>query len=103
MRRRGQAVASFLFLAAKESINNVVKHAGADSTWIRLELHADKFVLEIEDNGRGISPADREKGRSGLRNLQKRMQDVGGEFEIISREGGGTIVRLTAPLRIAIG
>jgi signal transduction histidine kinase/ligand-binding sensor domain-containing protein len=90
-----------LFLAAKESINNIVKHARADSTWVRLTLQPDKFVLEIEDNGRGLSPGDREKGRSGLKNLEKRMQDIGGKFEIAPREGGGTIVRLTAPIQSA--
>jgi len=89
-----------LFLAAKESVNNIVKHARAESAWLRLHLQSENFALEIEDDGRGLSPGDREKGRSGLRNLQKRMQDIGGSFEIIPRDGGGTTVRLTAPLRI---
>jgi ligand-binding sensor domain-containing protein/signal transduction histidine kinase len=87
-----------LFLAAKESVNNIVKHARADSAWLRLHLLPEKFVLEIEDNGRGIAAEARKKGRSGLRNLQTRMKDVGGTCEFLAREGGGTIVRLTAPL-----
>ena len=87
-----------LFLAAKESINNIVKHAHADSTWLRFKLPPGQLIVEIEDNGKGISPADREKGRSGLKNLQKRMQDVGGQFEAAPRDGGGTRVTLTAPL-----
>jgi signal transduction histidine kinase len=87
-----------LFLAAKESINNIVKHAHADSTWLRFKLPPGELVIEIEDNGKGISPADREKGRSGLKNLQKRMQDVGGQFQAEHPEGGGTKIILTAPL-----
>ena len=87
-----------MFLAAKESVNNIVKHARAQSAWLRLNLQPNRFILEIADDGRGLSPGDREKGRSGLRNLEKRMADIGGTFEITAREEGGTIVRLAAPL-----
>jgi signal transduction histidine kinase len=65
-------------------------------------MRADRFVLEIEDNGRGIAPADREKGRNGLRNLRKRMEDVGGTCDIVARDGGGTTVRLSAPLAATV-
>jgi ligand-binding sensor domain-containing protein/signal transduction histidine kinase len=87
-----------VFLAAKESVNNVVKHSGATSAWLRLKLEPDRFTLEIEDNGRGIAPADQKKGRSGLRNMRKRMEDIGGRFDMTAGAEGGTKVRLTAPL-----
>ena len=44
-----------VFLGAKEAINNVVKHSHATSAWLRLRLEPDRFILEIEDNGRGLS------------------------------------------------
>jgi len=87
-----------VFLAAKESVNNVVKHARATSAWLRLHLEPHQFTLEIEDNGRGVAPADEKKGRSGLRNMRKRMEDIGGKFEMIPGVEGGTKIRLTAPL-----
>ena len=88
-----------VFLAAKECVNNVVKHAHATSAWLRLRLEPDRFVLEIEDNGRGL-PSDAEnKGRSGLRNMRKRLEDIGGSFEVSAGAEGGTLVRLTAPLK----
>jgi signal transduction histidine kinase len=87
-----------VFLAAKESVNNVVKHARATSAWLRLRLEPHQFTLEIEDNGRGIAPADEKKGRNGLRNMRKRMQDIGGEFQMTPGAEGGTRVRLIAPL-----
>src|SRR5213078_3009167 len=71
-----------VFLAAKEAINNVVKHAKASAAWLRLELDSEQFVLEIEDDGKGLDPADEQKGRNGLRNMRKRMEDIGGGFEI---------------------
>jgi signal transduction histidine kinase len=87
-----------VFLAAKESVNNVVKHAHATSAWLRLRLEQNRFILEIEDNGRGVGPKDADKGRNGLRNMRKRMQDIGGDFELGPGAEAGTKIRLSAPL-----
>ena len=87
-----------VFLAAKEALNNVVKHARASAAWLRLRLEPGRFVLEIEDDGRGLSPADEHKGRNGLRNMRRRMEDLGGSFAIGPGPMQGTVVRLSAPL-----
>lgn len=87
-----------VFLVAKEAINNIVKHSRATSTWVRLRAHPDHFRLEIEDDGGGVPPDALEKGRSGLRNMRKRMEMVGGAFALEARDGGGTRIVLTAPL-----
>jgi ligand-binding sensor domain-containing protein/signal transduction histidine kinase len=87
-----------VFLAAKEAVNNVVKHSEATAAWLRLRLEPGRFTLEIEDNGRGLSPGAAHKGRNGLRNMRKRLEDVGGEFSIAPGAEGGTRVSLTAPL-----
>src|SRR5262249_8012908 len=71
-----------IFLAAKESINNVVKHSRATSAWLRLHLLPDRFTLEIEDNGRGLAPGAENKGRNGLRNMRKRLDEIGGKLDI---------------------
>ncbi|MFO1487988.1 MAG: ATP-binding protein, partial [Verrucomicrobiota bacterium] len=87
-----------VFLAFKESVNNVVKHAQASAVSIRLRLDAGKFTLEIEDDGRGIDNAPKKTGRSGMGNLRKRMEDVGGIFAIGPAPAKkGTLVQLTAP------
>src|SRR5262249_55584489 len=59
-----------VFLAAKEAITNVVKHARASSAWIRLRLEPNMFVLEIQDDGKGPSGLDSPaaQSRNGLRN-----------------------------------
>src|SRR5262249_19264899 len=88
-----------VFLVVKESVNNVVKHAHASSAWLRLRLEDRRFVLEVEDDGRGVTAADREKGRNGLQNMRKRMEDIRGELEVAARDGGGTRVRLVVPLK----
>jgi signal transduction histidine kinase len=61
-----------------------------------LEPHA--FTIEIEDNGRGLSGQPEKPGRNGLRNMRKRMEDVGGNFSIGPAAEQGTVVRLTAPM-----
>lgn len=86
-----------LFLAFKEALNNVVKHAQASEVRISLRLHPDSFVLEIRDNGRGLAPGpagpapDRISSGHGLPNMRERLKRIGGRCEI-SHDGGGTSV-----------
>jgi ligand-binding sensor domain-containing protein/signal transduction histidine kinase len=89
-----------VFLASKESITNVVRHAHATAVVVRMHLEDKRFSLEIQDNGRGLGgldPAAAAK-RNGLTNMRKRMEDIGGSFYIGAALEGGTLVRLVAPL-----
>jgi ligand-binding sensor domain-containing protein/signal transduction histidine kinase len=89
-----------IFLAAKETVNNVVKHARASSVRLQLAIEGQELVIVVEDDGCGIGEvrALASSGRNGLRNMNQRMQDVGGTFSIGPGAGHGTVVRLTAPL-----
>jgi signal transduction histidine kinase len=87
-----------VFLAFKEAVHNVVKHAQATEARIRLRLESEKFILEIEDNGRGTGNQTAPQNRNGLRNMKKRMDDIHGEFWIGKAPEKGTIVRLTVPI-----
>ncbi len=87
-----------VFLAFKEAVNNVVKHAQASEARVKLELQPDKFILIIADNGRGLGDISEKKLRNGLKNMRKRLADVRGEFEIEPGSQGGTVVRLVVPL-----
>ncbi|MGA9779307.1 MAG: two-component regulator propeller domain-containing protein [Verrucomicrobiia bacterium] len=91
-----------VFLAFKEAVNNVVKHAQASEARIRLRLNPDDFTLEIEDDGRGLGGLDTPgvQGRNGLRNMRKRMEDIHGGFSIAGGGKGGTVVRLVVPLKM---
>ena len=87
-----------VFLAFKEAVNNVVKHAHATEARVKLRLAPGKFILSVEDNGRGLGGVSEKKLRNGLKNMRKRLADVHGEFEIAPGETGGTVVRLIVPL-----
>lgn len=68
-----------LYLAFKEALHNVVKHAGAKEVWLRLRVNAPELSLVIEDNGRGFeAKAGAAPGEDGLVNLRQRMAEIGG-------------------------
>ena len=87
-----------VFLAFKEAVNNVVKHAQASEARVTLRLAAEQFVLTVTDNGRGCDNLAEKKLRNGMKNMRKRLADVGGEFEISASTGGGTVVQLKVPI-----
>jgi ligand-binding sensor domain-containing protein/signal transduction histidine kinase len=87
-----------VFLASKEAVTNIVRHAKATAAWIRLRLDSSSFTVEIEDNGCGIADPDAPTVRNGLRNMRKRMDDIGGTFSIGRGKEGGALVRLTVPI-----
>jgi ligand-binding sensor domain-containing protein/signal transduction histidine kinase len=96
-----------LFLTLKEALNNVVKHARATEVWLRLRVQKKSFTFVIEDNGRGLADAnknrepefytDRISSGSGLVNMKKRMSTIGGHCEIHTAQSG-TSVELTVAL-----
>jgi signal transduction histidine kinase len=93
-----------LFLALKEALNNVVKHAKATEVRLRLRIEPGAFTLIVEDNGQGLAAADgngaatvggdRISSGSGLVNLEKRLAAIGGRCEIHSAAGRGTRVEM---------
>ena len=87
-----------IFLAFKEAVNNVVKHAHASEVWIRLVIQDRGFTIEIQDNGLGLGSLDQKTGRNGLRNMRKRMEDVRGSFSITPAPERGAVVRLRVPI-----
>ena len=87
-----------VFLAYKEALTNSVKYAQA--SMVRIELACDHLEcrIMITDNGRGFDPGAVRAGGTGLKNMRQRMEEIGGWFELESRPGFGTTVRLYFPL-----
>jgi signal transduction histidine kinase len=87
-----------IYLVVKESLHNIVKHAGA--TEVKIEFILDGgLTVTVHDNGKGIDLAELRRFGNGLRNMQQRMQSVGGNFEVSARDG--TVVSLNCPLNAA--
>jgi signal transduction histidine kinase len=78
----------------REAVSNAVRHANATTLTVSVIVE-DEFSIEVVDNGRGIPP---DVTRSGLTNLRKRAEEVGGELTLDTAPGGGTVLRWSAPL-----
>ncbi|MEI6714506.1 MAG: histidine kinase [Verrucomicrobiota bacterium] len=86
-----------LFLAAKEALHNIVKHAEATEVWLRFALIGNRLSVRIEDNGKGL-PANVANDEHGSANMKTRMAQIGGSYERSSGSVQGTTVELSIPL-----
>lgn len=91
-----------LYRVAQEALNNVAKHAVARHVDIRLAQSHGNVTLVVTDDGRGF---DEEKVRGGhdrglgLFGMSERLALVGGSVEVDTRQGKGTTVTVTVPVR----
>jgi ligand-binding sensor domain-containing protein/signal transduction histidine kinase len=99
-----------LFLAVKETLHNVVKHAHATEVWLRLTLQPQGFCFVIADNGCGMvngkaksetTQIGRISSGHGLNNLEKRLVASGGRCVVSSEPGQGTRVEFRVILSAA--
>jgi PAS domain S-box-containing protein len=102
--RLPQAVETALFRVVQEALINIHQHAGSQTATIRLRVDGQRLTLEIEDRGRGMSPALIEQLPSGggalgvgVAGMRQRLQQLGGSLAIDSSERG-TTVRAEIPL-----
>jgi len=93
-----------VYRIAQETLENVIRHAGARTIRVSLEQTSTEMTLAIVDDGQGvdldaleIAGADADD-RFGIRGMKERAALIGGRFEISSQAGQGTSVRLTAPI-----
>jgi len=92
-----------VFRAVQEAINNVVRHAGAESVLVQIAASRDTLEIDVEDDGSGFDPAEvggpSATGRGlGILGMKERMELIGGTAEVSSSPGGGTHVSLRVPL-----
>lgn len=94
-----------IFLATKEAVQNLLKHAGATRAELRIALGADGvFTVGISDNGCGISrlPSSTADGGLGIPSMKARLASVGGTVEVNGAPGGGTVVGIRVPLEVGV-
>jgi signal transduction histidine kinase/ligand-binding sensor domain-containing protein len=96
-REISSAVRHNVFLVVKEALQNIVKHARATEVWLRVNVTGQGLRIVIEDNGGGFERASENALADGLRNMQQRMNELGGECRIQSRVGAGTEIIVELP------
>jgi signal transduction histidine kinase len=91
-----------LFLAIKEALNNVIRHASATEVELEMIQLDHRLEIVITDNGHGFA-WNTIRRRNGLANLQDRLQALDGQCHIESQMGHGTTVKFIVPLPHAPG
>jgi hypothetical protein len=88
-----------IFRMIQELLTNAVKHAQATEITISLTQHENNLNIIIEDNGKGFNPKNRNKNEGmGLTHIEKKTEQLGGNFSIDSTEGRGTSILIDLPL-----
>jgi len=83
-----------LFMAVKEALNNVLKHAHATEVRISLALEANDLRIVVTDNGCGFVMNGSHNGGDGLNNMRERLSRIGGRLDVQTKQNSGTRVQM---------
>ncbi|MDB5243023.1 MAG: histidine kinase, partial [Spirosoma sp.] len=93
-----------LYRIGQEALNNAVKHAEAQTIWIRLRRDKNSVILTVEDDGKGFVPKVASKDKrhlltsKGLDNIKTRARLLNGDLKITSKPAKGTRVSVKLTL-----
>lgn len=87
-----------LYRIVQEALANVAKHAQAEQVNIQLNWQAQQIILQIQDDGVGFDVASQRKKGYGLRSMNERLAELGGQVTIESVIGEGSTVIATLPI-----
>ncbi|HET9913890.1 MAG TPA: GAF domain-containing sensor histidine kinase, partial [Anaerolineales bacterium] len=79
-----------IYRVCQEALNNVAKHAAANTVAIHLKHKRTAIELSIRDDGQGFDPERTASGHYGLSMMQERAEAVGARLSITSQPGHGT-------------
>lgn len=88
-------VADHALAVLSEALANVARHARATRATVAVTAEDGRLTLTVADDGVGLPAGGR---RGGLRNMAERADQLGGVFEALSPESGGTTLRWRVPL-----
>jgi len=96
-------IESALFIIAQEALSNVRRHAQATIVIVTIQVNSGQAMLVIQDNGVGLSDHIRQSYQKntvhlGLKGMQHRVEELGGQLLLANGEEGGLIVKAVIPL-----
>jgi len=92
-----------LYRILQESLTNVARHAEAKKVNVSLRRKNDELVLSIEDDGRGFDKFEAAgKKTLGVLGMEERSEMMGGNYQINSQPGKGTIVTVSVPFKLEV-
>ncbi|HPI92944.1 MAG TPA: PAS domain-containing sensor histidine kinase [Deltaproteobacteria bacterium] len=95
----GKDLATNLFRILQETLTNVARHAQASMVCVRLIQDSGEIILEVVDNGKGITRKQAENARSfGILGIRERVNLMDGTVRITGRCRRGTRVKVVIPM-----
>ncbi|MGC2064281.1 MAG: GAF domain-containing sensor histidine kinase [Thermodesulfovibrionales bacterium] len=92
-------VSTALFRVLQETLTNTTRHAGASEVSVCLKI-GDAILLEVRDNGKGITPENISNSTSfGIIGIQERIHALGGTVSITGIQDKGTTIVVKVPLK----
>lgn len=82
---------------AQEAVTNSVKHSGARTVEVALDLSARALKLSVRDDGAGFADSNGKSGHYGLIGMKERASHIGANLELASAPGRGTTVSVVLP------
>jgi ligand-binding sensor domain-containing protein/signal transduction histidine kinase len=88
-----------LLRIAQEAVANAVRHSSGKTVEVALGADADDFVLSVSDDGVGIDSGGNSLrlGHYGIIGMQERATQIGAKFQLDSKPGEGTTIRVVLP------
>lgn len=93
-----RGIEDHLFRILQEAVSNTLRHAKATTLDITLINRQDKVILTIVDDGIGFEMTDQPFSSYGLRNMNERATEIGGNLRIVSVPGAGTKLDCLVPI-----
>lgn len=90
-----------IYRVIQESMQNIYKHAKANSIKISISLEKNVICLDIIDDGEGFDTSKSKKG-IGLKNMRSRVEDINGKITFTSKPGNGATVSVKIPYRTEV-
>ena len=85
-----------LYFALREGVINAIRHSRASELALSLSQTGKRCIATLKDNGIGFDPGLSEAtGHYGLRGMRQRIEKIGGQVQINSAPGQGTLIRMT--------
>lgn len=82
-----------VFRIIQEALNNAIKYSVSSEISINITEGIEHIKITINDNGIGFDKTKVELG-NGINNMQKRVQEIGGELSITSKINEGTSITI---------
>jgi signal transduction histidine kinase len=89
-----------IYRFVQEALNNAYRHGGGVEQAVRATSHGGAVRVEVSDRGEGFDPTQVRPASLGLAGLKERIDSLGGEFDIITGEGGTTVIMTFAPMEV---